>query len=216
MGRCNNASVRLVIGCTGPNAAGKGEVLKCLSAHGFACVSLSDEIRDEARRRGIAESRETMIALGNELRRRYGPAILARRAVRRIRAMKAPCVAVDSVRAVAEVQALRDGFGDRFVLVGVTAPARRRFAFLRARKRPGDPRTLAEMLRLEARERGTASFQQQLDRVWELRDATIVNRGTLEELRERVARLVSALLRRRPVAVSPSGSRPSSTERNPA
>jgi|YNPBryBLVA2012_1023415.scaffolds.fasta_scaffold00425_11 dephospho-CoA kinase len=196
MTRRADTRVRLLVGCTGPNAAGKGEVLKYLMSRGFSVLSLSDVIREEAERRGIPESREAMIALGNQLRKRYGPAVLALRSIRRIRRSEADLVAVDSIRAVAEVEALRTAFGDRFVLLGITAPARRRFAFLKARQRPGDPRTLGEMLRLEKQERGASSFQQQLDRVWGMRDVTIVNRGSLVQLHERVDRLARSLLRR--------------------
>ena len=38
----------LVIGLTGPNAAGKGEVANHLEARGFRLHSLSDIVREEA------------------------------------------------------------------------------------------------------------------------------------------------------------------------
>ena len=48
----------MIIGLTGPNAAGKGEVARYLERRGFHYFSLSDEIRDEVRQRGLEISRE--------------------------------------------------------------------------------------------------------------------------------------------------------------
>ena len=42
----------MLIGLTGRNAAGKGEVAKHLQTKGFQYYSLSDVIRDEIRSRG--------------------------------------------------------------------------------------------------------------------------------------------------------------------
>ena len=58
----------LVLGVTGPNAAGKGEVSAYLRALGFAVHSLSDVVREEARARGFPPEREHLIRIGTELR----------------------------------------------------------------------------------------------------------------------------------------------------
>src|SRR4030042_2305396 len=74
-----------LIGLTGTNGAGKGEVAAYLMKNGYAYVSLSDEIRKELRRRGEPVTRDSLIAEGNALRREYGPDILARRGMRKVR-----------------------------------------------------------------------------------------------------------------------------------
>src|SRR5437867_1715864 len=73
----------MIIGLTGPNAAGKGEVARYLERRGFHYFSLSDEIRGEIRQRGLEISRERLIDVGNELRARFGPAVLAERVLSR-------------------------------------------------------------------------------------------------------------------------------------
>ena len=66
------------IGLTGPNASGKGEVASYLEReHGYRCRSLSDVIREEARRRGQEPVRGVLIPLGTELRAKHGPGALA-------------------------------------------------------------------------------------------------------------------------------------------
>ena len=60
----------MIIGLTGKNAAGKGEVAEYLKKKGFVYYSLSDVIREEATEKGLEHSRENLINLGNELRKK--------------------------------------------------------------------------------------------------------------------------------------------------
>ncbi len=58
----------MILGVSGLNGAGKGEVVRYLEARSFYALSLSDVIRDELRERGLEESRERMIEAGNAIR----------------------------------------------------------------------------------------------------------------------------------------------------
>jgi len=60
------------LGLTGPSAAGKGEIAKILIAGGFCYISLSEIVREEARKRNIEMSRENLQNLGNSLRKEFG------------------------------------------------------------------------------------------------------------------------------------------------
>src|SRR5437773_7761419 len=74
----------MLIGLTGRNAAGKGEVARYLQTKSFYYYSLSDVIRDEIRSRRLQPTRDLLIAVGNELRQKYGAKILAERVLARI------------------------------------------------------------------------------------------------------------------------------------
>jgi dCMP deaminase len=177
----------LIIGLTGPNAAGKGEVAGMLRRRGFACHSLSDVVREEAVRRGLPPTRENLIGIGNDLRRRHGPGILARRIGGRLRDRDV----VDSIRNPSEVRELRRRRG--FVLVGVVAPRRLRYRRALRRARPGDPRTLREFTDKERRENSSSRHAQQLSATLALADLRLSNAGSLGELRRRVGRLLERL-----------------------
>jgi dCMP deaminase len=181
----------MLIGLTGRNASGKGEVANDLRDRGFDYHSLSDAIRDEIRAGGEEPCRETLIAVGNELRREHGPAVLARRILKKID-LDTNCV-IDSIRNPAEVEALR-GAG-HFRLVEVTADPQARFDRILGRNREGDPRTLADFLELEQREARGGTHAQNLDGVGELADHTLANNGSLDELRENVDALLITILR---------------------
>jgi len=174
----------MILGLAGRNGAGKGEVVRYLEARSFAPWSLSDVIREDLRARGVDETRERMIEAGNAIRARFGPGGLAVRLLERLEPDRN--AVVDSIRHPAEVEALRK-HTPSFRLIWVDAPEDVRFARVRERGRSGDPASLEELRRLEARELGSDDpAAQQLLAVRELADFTIANDGSLEQLHRRV------------------------------
>lgn len=176
----------MIIGLTGPNAAGKGEVASCFVSNGFRYHSLSDVLRDELEATGTPPTRDNLIALGNDLRSRLGPGALALK----IRPRLSGRDIVDSIRNPSEVEVLRQS--QDFVLVGVDAPVEVRYRRALERGRPGDGGTLQEFEAREARENSTDPARQQLARTFALADHVLLNDGTLEDLR----RLATGLLAR--------------------
>ena len=174
----------LAVGLTGPNAAGKSEVAAHLVRRGFTYHSLSDVVRAEADRRGLDPTRLHLIEIGNDLRRREGPASLAVR----IRSRLGNRDVIDSIRNPAEVEKLR-GLPD-FHLLGVDAPVEVRFERSRRRGRLGDGDTLDEFRRREEIENTLDPAAQQLRATLELADAVLRNEGSLDELCGHVDRLL--------------------------
>ena len=170
----------MIIGLTGPNAAGKGEVAAYLVSRGFAYHSLSDVLRDELGRRGIPATRENLISLGNELRASGGAGVLAEM----IRGRLGRRDVVDSIRNPSEVESLRRLPG--FTLLGVDAPIEVRFARATRRGRPGDGVTLEEFQAKEARENSADPARQQLALTFSLADHRVTNEATLADLHRRV------------------------------
>jgi dephospho-CoA kinase len=177
----------LIIGLTGPNAAGKGEVAAALLRLGFGYHSLSDVVRQEARRRGLTPTRENLIRVGNDLRRRLGPGVLARRVARHLRGRDI----VDSIRNPSEVEVLRGKRG--FVLLGVDAPRRLRYRRSLRRGRPGDATSFREFVDKERRENSRRGSAQQLRHTLALADLKLINDSSLRTLENRVRRVMAAL-----------------------
>ncbi len=180
----------MILGVSGPYGAGKGEVVEYLRARSFYALSLSDVLRDELRTRGEAESRERMIAIGNELRARHGPGALAEKICARLRPDRN--YVIDSIRHPAEVATLR-ALGRGFRLLWVDADPKLRIERLRSRNRPGDPASLDSMLEQEARERsGGGESAQQLDAVAALADVEVRNESSLSALHASVQGVLEA------------------------
>ncbi len=181
----------MLIGLTGRNAAGKGEVARYLQKKSFYYYSLSDVIRDEIRSRGAAPTREALIAVGNELRQRYGANILAERVLARIEDDKH--YIIDSIRNPAEVDAFRAA--KHFKLIRIEAPAEVRFQRIVMRRRESDPRTFEDFVALENREAEGDDTSQNLVKVELMADHALVNDGTLENLYPQIDELLLKLLK---------------------
>jgi len=178
---------KLVIGLTGTNASGKGEVAKYLEKRHFAYHSLSDIIREEAEKLCMEPTRENLIYLGNELRKRYGPAVLARRVKKNLAGRDI----VDSIRNIAEIKELRRL--PNFVLLGIDASVSLRFKRSLKRKRIGDAMSLRKFILKENKERSTFRTHQQLELCLKKADKKLINNGTIKELQKKVEGILKYL-----------------------
>tara|TARA_Y100000310_G_scaffold341089_1_gene439074 strand:- start:14237 stop:14788 length:552 start_codon:yes stop_codon:yes gene_type:complete len=168
----------MIIGLTGKNAAGKGEIAEHLKNKGFAYFSLSDALRDEATKQGLDHSRDNLIKLGTEMRSKFGKGVLAERINEKISGVDGNVV-VDSIRHPGEIEELRKN--DGFILIGVHTDSKIRFERLLKRGRAGDSKTFEEFVEHEKRENNDEGSGQQLDKCIEMVDKIIESNGTIEE-----------------------------------
>ncbi len=185
----------MIIGLTGKNASGKGEVANYLKSKGFVYYSLSDVIREEATKRGLEHSRGNLINLGNELRGKFGPDYLAKqinnKTSQQLIENKNQNFVIDSIRNPNEAKELMKNEG--FILIGIDAPIELRFKRLLERNRIGDAKTLEDFREQEQRENLKSDTNQQLDKTFGMAEKVIVNDGTLEELHKKIDRLLKEL-----------------------
>mgnify|MGYP001612569236 CR=1 FL=1 len=178
----------MIIGLTGKNASGKGEAANYLKSKGFVYYSLSDVIREEATKRGIEHSRDNLINLGNQLRKKYGANYLAKpiniKIKQQLKNNKNQNFVIDSIRSPFEAKELMKNKG--FALVGIKAPIELRFKRLLDRNRLGDAKTLEEFEKQEQRENLKNKTNQQLDATFGMAKKVIVNKGTLKELHNKI------------------------------
>jgi dCMP deaminase len=180
----------MIIGLTGKNGSGKGEVARFLAEGGYQYFSLSDEVREELERRGEVITRDSLTVTANQLRSANGAGVLAERVLKKVD--PTAHAVIDSIRNPFEVEMLRRR--DGFHLISVEADPKIRFERISARGREKDPRDYEEFLEVEAREaQSDDPASQQLNRTGEMADAVVENNGTVEDLREQVRQVINAL-----------------------
>ena len=183
----------IVFGLTGKNASGKGTVAEILKKKNFTYHSLSDSLRDELKSLKKEETRENLIDIGNKLREKGGPGVLADKLMPKLNSENNHIV--DSIRNPLEVISLRkETLLRRFFLISVDANSRLRYDRLCSRGRIGDTDSWEKFVEQEKKEENNDDpNKQQLSRTMEMADYSIDNSGTLEELEAQVNRIISSL-----------------------
>ncbi|USN53178.1 MAG: AAA family ATPase [Candidatus Nomurabacteria bacterium] len=180
-----------LIGLTGTLAAGKGAVSEYLIQKGYQHYSAREFIRAEIQKRGLAENRDMLVQVGNDLRRQFGPdyviATMARRGL-----AESDRVIVESIRVPAEVEAVQKMGG---VVIALDADQKLRYERLYKRGLTDtDNVTFAEFVAEEEREmRSDDPHKQNIHRCVAMADYRIENNGGQDELYQKVDTVLKKL-----------------------
>ncbi len=138
-----------VIGFCGLPGSGKSTVLKAIEDLG-AIITMGDVIRNEANQRNIAPSDENLGKIALELRKNYGPEIIAEKCVNLIKKLESEVFFIDGLRSITEVKIFRKSW--KFPVVAVIIDDKIRFERLSKRGRLDDPNTLEDVKERDWRE----------------------------------------------------------------
>lgn len=185
----------MIFGFCGTLGSGKGTAIELLQKEfGAISFSLSDEIRQECKARGLGFGRANLIAVGNEMRKAHGDGYWADKVAEKVKATadwQKKAATVDSIRLPAEVEALVDQFGDKFVLISVDAPVELRYERIKKRARAGEQLLSLEQFQAsEQKEQTREKGEPDLAATMALADYEIVNDESRAEL-ERGVRTIA-------------------------
>ena len=181
----------MIIGITGPIASGKSVMVDMLIERSFVYYRLSEEVREEAKKLGIAIERKALQDLGNAMREKFGNGYWAERVIKKMEPAKN--YVIDGIRNPGEIEILKK-LGN-FSLIGIDAPVEKRLQWILARNKDSDPKTIDEIKAMDARDKGVGEQDhgQQSVKCYEMADAYIANDGTFEQLKEKVTDLLEEI-----------------------
>ena|SRR3989344_6055893 len=181
----------MIVGVTGPIASGKSVFAEMLVERGFIRFTLSEEVREECKIRGLPIQRTTLQDIGNEMRAAHGNGYWARRLLAKVQSGKN--YVIEGIRNPGEVEELRKE--RNFVLIGFNAPEELRLKWILARTKGSDPKTIEGIRAIDKRDRGIGERKsgQQSEACFAMADAYIINNTTLEDLKMKAAELVEQL-----------------------
>jgi len=190
----------LVVGLAGTIAGGKGAVREILEKnYDSASFSLSDAIRDEARKRRLETNRDNLIAIGNELRSKEGPDALAVRISKKVDLEKGKGVMiVDSIRAPGEINFLKGKYKDKCLILFIDAPVEMRYERAVARSREGENKLPFNEFKRQDDEglgKNQPAWGNNLTECRRIADFVIINKETKEELEGNVQEIVKRYLK---------------------
>ena len=181
----------MIIGITGTLGAGKGTIVEYLKKKGFKHYSVRQFITEEIERRCIAVNRDSMVAVGNDLRAKYGASYCVEKLFEKAKNERGDCI-IESIRTPGEVDALKKK--DDFYLFAVDADAKTRFERITKRGTSTDNVSFDVFIENEKREMAsTDPNKQNISKVIEMADFTFENNGTIEELNEKVEKVLAKL-----------------------
>ena len=132
----------------GMPGSGKDELVEVARSMGLATLKMGDLVRDETRRRGLAQNNANVARVANEEREKHGPGVWAQRALPKLTETR---MLVDGCRSDSEVTVFRHNFGDLFVL-GIFSSPESRYDRMMKRGRGDDGQGLQEFFDRDRRE----------------------------------------------------------------
>jgi len=179
---------RTLIGVAGMPGAGKATVEEIVRNMGYSMVVMGDEIRDEAKRRGLKPTPENLGMVMLKLREEEGPGIVAERCIPKIEKADGKIVVVDGVRSPYEVEKFKRHFPS-FTLIAVYASPATRFQRLFKRSRSDDPKVWDTFAERDMRELSVG-----LGNVIAMADYLIVNEGTKNQLKRQIRKVLEVVI----------------------
>ena len=180
---------KLIVAVAGLPGSGKSVLVRVAAENRYAVVVMGDEVREEAKRRGIEPTPENMGWIMLELRRLEGETSIARRCIPKIEKTSESRVIVDGVRSLSEVEEFKNHFAS-VVSVAVHSSPETRFRRLYSRQRSDDPRNWAIFHERDLRELSVG-----LGNAIALAEHVIVNEGTLIAAKSRATEVLKEIER---------------------
>ncbi len=147
---------RLGIGVTGMPGAGKSLFSAAAEKLGLPVVRMGDIVFDEVKKRGLPLTLENVGKIAIELRREYGPDIVARKVIERIQSgsfENQQIIVIEGIRSLEEVNVFKNFF-EEFILVAIHAPPNIRYERLIKRGRADDTLNVDKLKKRDLRELG--------------------------------------------------------------
>jgi dephospho-CoA kinase len=176
---------KTVIGVTGMPGAGKDVVREVFRELGFPIVTMGDEVRAEAERKGLPPTPENLGKTMLRLRAEEGPGVLAIRCLPKIEALNSKIVVIDGIRSPDEVAEYKNEHTD-LKIIAVHASPKTRFERLVTRNRSDDPKGWKVFNERDQRELSVG-----LGCVIATADIMVVNEGTKEAFKQKLRKILN-------------------------
>ncbi len=168
----------MIIGITGTNGSGKGEVVNILvKYYGFTHYSIRDVLTQELKKQQREINRETLRDIANQLRKTYTNDILIRKILTQVNSQD--CI-IESIRNIDEAKYIQNQNG---ILIAVDAKIRIRYERIIRRHSKTDSVSFEEFQTEELSEyENTNTSSQNLRKCIEMADIKLYNNSTIAEL----------------------------------
>jgi dephospho-CoA kinase len=179
-----------IVGVVGKIGSGKDEALKYLkSMYGVPFLSTGDVVRAIAEKEGTPPTRENLEVISERCFVELGKGCFVKMVAAEIKKLGWPAAGISGIRAPADVHALKEIFGQDFVLLCVEVKdPELRFVRILQRHEARDPARFADF---QAQDRNEEEIFH-ISKTCAIADFSISNDGTLNDLHRQVDSLVKS------------------------
>lgn len=182
--------LKLVLGLVGLPCAGKGILSDYLiNKHNFGYASFSGVIKEEIEKRSSKVNRDSLQAVGGELRGKFGPEILAKRVWEKLVNLNCQQTVVDGIRGTEEVEFLKRK--PNFYLLAVLADKKIRHQRMINRGRKDEKISWSEFKQMEERDKRAEG--RNIEGCLKMADFKIENNVIMKEFQEKIEKLLKKL-----------------------
>jgi len=182
--------LELVLGLVGLPCAGKGILSDYLiNKHNFGYASFSGVIKEEIEKRNGKVNRDSLQAVGGELRGKFGPEILAKRVWEKLVNLNCQQAVIDGIRGTEEVEFLKRK--PNFYLLAVLADPKIRYQRMISRGRKDEKIPWSEFRQMEERDKKAEG--RNIEGCLTMADFEIENKGTMKEFQKEIEKILKKL-----------------------
>lgn len=182
---------KIIIGITGTLGAGKGTIVDYLVKNkGFVHFSArEDVINKEIEKRGLQITRDNMILVANDLRKKYGPSYVAEELFKMAQNSDKNCV-LESLRTIGEIESLKKK--GKFYLFAINAEQKIRYGRIRERKNAQSDNVCFEKFieQEETEMKSDDPNKQNLSKCIKMADFVFDNNGSIEDLYKKIDEII--------------------------
>lgn len=171
-----------ILAIVGLPGSGKTTAIEAISDLGIV-VTMGDVVRDEAKRMNIEPSGRNLGEIAQQMRKKKGLGIIAKKCVDIIKKKKDDIIIIDGIRSLSEVNIFREFW--KFPIIAVLVDEKKRLKRLFKRSRSDDPKNLEEL-----KERDNRELNFGLDEVLEEADYKIYNNSTIDDIKKKTRDVV--------------------------
>ena len=182
----------LIIGITGTLGAGKGTIVEYLiKEKGFLHFSVRAFIAEEIIKRGMILNRDSLLVVGNDLRKQNSPSFITDCLFDRALETGRNSI-IESIRTPGEIYSLRKK--GRFYLLAIDADSETRYKRISLRNSETDKVSFETFMENEKREMDSNDPNaQNVSKCIELADFRLTNNGTIEQLNRQIEMIIRQL-----------------------
>lgn len=189
-----------IVCIVGMAGAGKSIVSDEIVSNGFAYLRFGQITADWFKKRKIKPTEAREREIREKIRKKYGMAAFAILNIQKIdELLKKSNVVVDGLYSWSEYKIMKEKYGESMFVIAVYAPPRLRYKRLAKRNSKNDKDLRFRPLRPEEAITRDYSEIENLEKGGPIAmaDFTIINTGTIKELKERVKEILKTILNKR-------------------